>query len=57
MFMVGRINIEERAKQPNIVYRLHAIYIKVPMSLFKKIESSIQELYENTKIPKQIKQS
>jgi hypothetical protein len=55
--MVGRINIEERAKQPNVVYRLHAIYIKVPMSCFKKIESSIQELYENTKIPKQIKQS
>jgi hypothetical protein len=38
MFMVGRNNIEERDKQPHVVYRLHAIYIKVAMLLFKQIE-------------------
>jgi hypothetical protein len=42
----------EMDKLLKVVYRLHAISIKVPMLLFTKIEKLIKNSYGSTKDPK-----
>jgi hypothetical protein len=49
MFIVGRINIEERAKQPNVVYRLHVIYIKYECHSSKKYNNQSKNYMQTQK--------
>ena len=49
---IGRINIVKMSILPKAIYRVNAIFIKLPTVFFIELEQLICNLYGNTKDPK-----
>ena len=48
---VGRINLVKMTILPNTIYRFNKIPIKLPITLFPKLEQKIHNSFGNTKDP------
>ena len=54
---IGRINIAKMSILLNVIFRFNAIFIKIPMIIFKEIEKIVQKFIWNQKDLEQPKQS
>ena len=51
-FWIGRINIVKMTIQPNAIYSLNVIHIKLPMAFFSQYQNKkFHSSYGNTKDP------